>query len=329
MESNNIEFILEEAENLELELENSVVKEYPKLENLMVEPTTEKQIFKSADYYGYNEVEIAGVTNTVDNNITPENIKKDIEILGVAGEVEELNATEIILTPKSIQQTATPEAPYNGFDKVIVEAQNGVDISDYFETTITSSNRNYFAINNMIKNVPVFTVETTSLNMAFATLGIYVSPELVGENKVTNWYYAFYNTNIKELLQYDTSVGVNFSYAFNTNKIETIPLLDLGSATNIANIVSVSKNTLINLGGFKDLGKAYSTSQSENYSSYTLNLSSHTNLTHESLMNVINNLYDIKSKGCNAQKLVLGSTNLEKLTDEEVAIATNKGWNVS
>ena len=58
-------------------------------------------------------------------------------------------------------------------------------------------------------------------------------------------------------------------------------------------------------------------------------LSSATKLTHESLMNVINNLYDIKTKGCNAQPLVLGSTNLAKLTAEEIAIATNKGWNVS
>ena len=46
-------------------------------------------------------------------------------------------------------------------------------------------------------------------------------------------------------------------------------------------------------------------------------------------MNIINNLYDIKTKGCNPQGLVLGSINLAKLTSEEIAIATNKGFNVS
>ena len=46
-------------------------------------------------------------------------------------------------------------------------------------------------------------------------------------------------------------------------------------------------------------------------------------------MNVINNLYDIATKGCNAQLLYLGSTNLAKLSAEEIAIATNKGWTVS
>lgn len=51
-------------------------------------------------------------------------------------------------------------------------------------------------------------------------------------------------------------------------------------------------------------------------------------LTHDSLMNVINNLYDIKSKGVKPQTLQLGNTNKAKLTAEEIAIATNKGWNV-
>ena len=47
------------------------------------------------------------------------------------------------------------------------------------------------------------------------------------------------------------------------------------------------------------------------------------------LMNIINNLYDIKTKGCQAQRLQLGPTNLAKLTDEEKQIAINKGWNLS
>jgi hypothetical protein len=63
--------------------------------------------------------------------------------------------------------------------------------------------------------------------------------------------------------------------------------------------------------------------------SYKLDLSTCTNLTHDSLMNVINKLYDIKGKGCKNQALVLGTTNLAKLTSTEIEIATAKGWNVS
>ena len=46
-------------------------------------------------------------------------------------------------------------------------------------------------------------------------------------------------------------------------------------------------------------------------------------------MNVINNLYDIKTKGVKPQKLVLGTDNLAKLTEEERNIAVSKGWTLS
>ena len=53
-------------------------------------------------------------------------------------------------------------------------------------------------------------------------------------------------------------------------------------------------------------------------------------------MNVINNLYDLNitydvANGGTlyTQSLVLGGTNLAKLTDEEKAIAINKGWSLS
>ena len=67
-----------------------------------------------------------------------------------------------------------------------------------------------------------------------------------------------------------------------------------------------------------------------------LNLSTSSNLTYDSLMSVINNLYDLNltydvANGGTlyTQKFSVGSTNLAKLTAEEIAIATNKGWTVS
>ena len=86
--------------------------------------------------------------------------------------------------------------------------------------------------------------------------------------------------------------------------------------------------------------KTYNPNDNENY--YKLDLSASTNLTYESLINIVNNLYDLNitygvydadgnpgSGTLVRQALVLGSTNLAKLTDEETAIATNKGWNLS
>lgn len=122
-----------------------------------------------------------------------------------------------------------------------------------------------------------------------------------------------------------TNVAGMFNYC---TSLTTVPELDLSSATNLTQMFRYCI-ALTTLGGFKNLGQAYSTSESANYSNYKLDLSACTNLTYDSLMNVINGLYDIASAGCNVQQLVLGSTNLAKLTAEEIAIATNKGWSLS
>ena len=71
-------------------------------------------------------------------------------------------------------------------------------------------------------------------------------------------------------------------------------------------------NNLTDLGGFKNL-------------KVSLNLSGMPNLTVQSLMNVINNLYNVRSQATR-QTLTLGTINLNKLTAEQKAVATNKGW---
>lgn len=136
-------------------------------------------------------------------------------------------------------------------------------------------------------------------------------------------------SNLKSIPKLNMNKVVNMYSMFEKcDNLQEIPQL------NVPNIVILIRAfhfvyNLQNFGGLLNLGQAYSTSQSANYSNYTLNLSYSTKLTHDSLMNVINGLYDIKTKGCNPQSLNLGATNLAKLTSEEIAIATEKGWNVS
>lgn len=135
--------------------------------------------------------------------------------------------------------------------------------------------------------------------------------------------------SLKTIPELNTSKGTRFDNMFyNCYSLKAVPELDVSSGINFSNMFSNGSN-IVSFGGLKNIGKAYLTSVSANYSNYTLNLSSCTKLTHDSLMNVINNLYDIASKGVQPQKLQLGNTNLAKLTEEEKAIAINKGWNVS
>jgi hypothetical protein len=51
-------------------------------------------------------------------------------------------------------------------------------------------------------------------------------------------------------------------------------------------------------------------------------------LSKESLLYIINNLYDLTANGLSGQTLNIGSTNIAKLTEDEIAIATNKGWTI-
>ena len=66
---------------------------------------------------------------------------------------------------------------------------------------------------------------------------------------------------------------------------------------------------------------------------YSIDFSYSPLLTVESIMNIINSIYDFTgngtSAGYNQGKLILGSTNLAKLSDAEKAIATNKGWTLA
>lgn len=174
-------------------------------------------------------------------------------------------------------------------------------------------------------------------------------------SKVTNMAGMFYNCeNIEEIPNLDTSNVKNMNTMFfgcaklkilpqlnttnvssmtgmfnNCREIETISKMNGESLTIVKSDAFYNVLKLTTFGGIENLGKAYLSTAIANYENYTFSLSSCTQLTHESLLNVINGLYDIASLGVNPQSLILGSVNLAKLTEEEIAIATTKGWNVS
>lgn len=174
------------------------------------------------------------------------------------------------------------------------------------------------------------TSNVTDISNMFSNCTSLTSIPLLNTPKLTSMQHAFNNcTSLTSIPQLNTAKVTSFYDCFyGCSNLTDVPLLDASKATYMVQVFS-STPKLANFGGFKDLGKAYSTNQSAGNASYRLDLRWSPSLTHDSLMNVINNLYDIKSKGCNAQELVLTSKNLTKLTAEEIAIATNKGWTVS
>lgn len=152
-------------------------------------------------------------------------------------------------------------------------------------------------------------------------------------SKVTSMYNTFYYCySLKTIPQLNTSkvttMGAMFSGCYS---LTVMPQLDTSNVNHVREMFS-GCYSLMTLNGLLNLGQAYLITASANFLNYTLNLSS-SKLTEQSIINVLNNLYDIKTKGCKPQQVVFGSTNLAKLTSEEgqqaLSNAQSKGWTVS
>lgn len=176
---------------------------------------------------------------------------------------------------------------------------------------------------------------------------------LLNTSKVTNFNNMFGNCySLEYIPDIDLSKGTDFSNMFNNcRNLLKAPRMNTENATNLyamfnncsslRAVPEIDANKVVRLnsifdncacltafGGFKNIGQSYQTTASENYTYYTITLFGCPGLTHDSLMNVINKLYDIGSIGVQPQKVELGSINYAKLTAEEIAIGTAKGWNI-
>jgi len=93
---------------------------------LNVTPTTSaQQHVPTGAYTGFNEVNVAAVTSSVDSNIAASNIKDGVTILGVTGEVVELKGE---VRSESLTSTAgntfTPSSSKNGITSITVTPNN-------------------------------------------------------------------------------------------------------------------------------------------------------------------------------------------------------------
>ena len=136
-------------------------------------------------------------------------------------------------------------------------------------------------------------------------------------SKVTNMTQAFYTCwylTILDVSNWDTS---NVTTMFQTFAwCANLTTLDL-SNWDVSKVTSMSY--------MFDGCKALANFTAPKNISAAVDFSACTNLTHDSLMSIINNLTTVTS----TKKLTLGSTNLAKLTTSEKAIATNKGWTLA
>lgn len=134
------------------------------------------------------------------------------------------------------------------------------------------------------------------------------------------------NFNITNIDSFDTSNATRFDYMFcYCENLKSVGLLDMSKATATISMF-FGDSALEHLGGLKDFGKGYAEGDA------SIDLNSCTKLTHESLMNVINTVYDFgktctsKDDACGVIILDSGGILLSKLSADEISIANKKGW---
>ena len=131
-------------------------------------------------------------------------------------------------------------------------------------------------------------------------------------SNVTNMLGMFSSaTNLKTIPELDTSHVTNMSYMFyRCSELTTIPALDASNVTDTGSMFGYNRKlTSIGLYGF----------------TRTIDISS-APLGHDAIVALLNQAGTAYNSN---QKIEMGSSKLALLSDEEKAIATNKGWTLA
>ena len=201
---------------------------------------------------------------------------------------------------------------------------NNLIIIPQLDTSNVIDMRNMFNGCRSLLSIPQLdTSKVTDMGYMFYNCESLTSIPQLNTSKVTDMEYMFnYCNNLTTIPQLDTSNVIGMSYIFaECQNLCSIPLLDFGKVSSISYMFGWNNiKSLTDLGGFKNLKI-----------NFTNGLKYLPNLTVQSLMNVINNLYDFRANGdsTTTRTLQLGTTNLNKLTDDQKAVATNKGWSLT
>ena len=190
----------------------------------------------------------------------------------------------------------------------------------------------YYMFNNCVAltSIPLLnTSKVTDMSYMFSYCSSLITIPLLDTSKVTNMNQMFFNcSSLTTLPAIDTSKVTDFRTFIDITKLQSLPVLDMGSVSSSSNLnnffgySTTNNTTLTEVGGFKNLKVDWT----DNYGVKRL-----ANLTYESVMNIINNLYDFRTNGdtTTTRTIALNAKSKALLLDEDIAVATNKGWTIS
>lgn len=185
------------------------------------------------------------------------------------------------------------------------------EISDFSNATNLDG---LFATCRKLKNIPsqLTTPKVTDTGFMFYECNALETAPEMNTSNVTNMTKMFYGCDkLITVPLYDTSKVTRMEEMFwHCSDLQTVPAFDCSNVTNMNNMFascrSLKSILMTNIG-------------------VSLNISSSTLFERSDLLTILNNLQTVTS----TEVLTMGATNLAKLTDEDKAIATNKGWTLA
>ena len=185
------------------------------------------------------------------------------------------------------------------------------EISDFSNaTTINGLFANCSKLTNISSQLITPKVTDTGF-MFYECNALETAPEMNTSN-VTNMTKMFYGCNkLTTVPLYDTSKVKRMEEMFwHCSELQTVPAFDCSNVTNMNNIFascrSLKSVLMTNIG-------------------VSLDISASTLFERADLVTILNNLKTVTT----TKTLKMGATKLAKLTDEDKAIATNKGWTLA
>lgn len=275
---------------------------------------TENGTYKPTEYDGYSQVVVAipsynGSYSVSANGTlsTKDKLMTDDLVVNVQPNLTTLTATE--------NKTYTPTAPVQGFSSVTVNVPVG---GNTLKTLLDSTKSCYYLfysyrrddIANLIQ--PNDTSEVTEFGRMFNGCTSMTTAPNLNTSKGTSFSWFFQNcSSLVSVPLYDTSNGINLDNFFNgCSSLKVIPALDFSKGGTLTNAFkSCSSLEQIHITGIK----------------VSFDIHSSTLFTREALVEIITNCASVGT----TQTLTIGATNLAKLTQADIDLATSKGWTIS
>ena len=175
-------------------------------------------------------------------------------------------------------------------------------------SNVTNMSVMFFGCNSLTTIPQLDTSKVTSMYQIFYNCKSLTTVPQLDTGNVTDMASVFCNcSSLTTVPLYNTSKVTNMSQMFwHCNNLQTVPAFDCSNVTNMNNMFascsSLKSILMTNIG-------------------VSLNIASSTLFERADLVTILNNLATVTS----TKVLTMGATNLAKLTDEDKAIATNKG----